>query len=70
MVNSFRDSINFERNHLTTNGNDQSFITKFDTSGNVLWAKQFQSSSTSGTGSINSLCLDSVGHVFIVGDIP
>jgi len=51
--------------NLTTAGWDAVFITKFDASGNFVWAKQFSSSGTDNYG--QSIAVDVSGNVFITG---
>jgi hypothetical protein len=51
-------------NTVTANGNDDTFISKFDASGNLYWVNTF-----GGTGSdaLNGICLDASGNVYVTG---
>jgi len=57
-------SIAFGTDSLTSAGNYDVFLTKYDTSGNVQWAK-----SAGGTGSdyANSVAMDILGNIYIAG---
>lgn len=50
-------------NALTPSGND-GFISKYDTNGNYLWAKNI---GTTGTDQVMSSCLDPFGSLYIIG---
>lgn len=56
--------ITFDSITLINGGGGNSFIAKFDSTGNILWAK-----SSHGTGSdeINSVCSDENGNAFVTG---
>ena len=51
-------------NTLTSNGNSDAFISKFDTSGNFIWARGFGGV---GTDDVNSLKTDLAGNLLITG---
>ncbi len=53
-------------------GNSEGFVAKYDTDGNLLWAKQTHTTSTSGPGPYqntypNSIALDNQGNILLSG---
>lgn len=48
-------------------GSNDIFITKFDGSGNFLWANTFPRTSGAGTNHVNSIAVDVLGNVFTTG---
>lgn len=54
-----------ETSTLTSSGSNDVFISKFDTSGNYLWAKKFGGASTDGSTPIS---VDSSGNIYLSGD--
>lgn len=60
----YSSSIIFGTSTLTNNGSQNLFITKFDSNGNVIWAKK-----AGGSGADNSLCItaDKYSNIYITG---
>jgi hypothetical protein len=66
LAGGFRSSsITFGSHSLTNSGLDDMFIVKYDSTGNVLWAK-----SAGGTGFeyAHSVCVDTSGNALVTGD--
>lgn len=65
VTGQFRFSITFDTITLTSNGNNADiFLVKYDSSGNVLWARNFGNTSTDvGT----AVCTGPDGHIFMTG---
>lgn len=65
----FSGSVDFdpgpETSTLTSFGSNDVFISKFDTSGNYLWAKKFGGSSSDGSAPVS---VDSSGNIYLSGD--
>jgi len=59
-------SISFDSITLTNNGGEDIFLTKFDSTGNVVWAK---SAGGSGNERGNSIASDVSGNVYVTGYI-
>lgn len=57
-------TISFGNNTLTSSGNTNIFVVKYDSTGNALWAK---SASETSSGIVNNICVDVFGNVFIIG---
>jgi hypothetical protein len=57
-------AITFDTIILTNVGSDDIFLTKYDTSGNVLWAK---SSGGTGNDKANSVVVDAFGSIYLGG---
>lgn len=49
---------------VTSGGNDDEFISKFDASGNLLWVKSW---GNAGEGEVTDLALDALGNVYTMG---
>jgi gliding motility-associated-like protein len=65
----FSDSIEFGTNVLSgIGGQSNMFLAKYDSAGNVLWAKSPVISGTYGFGLGEALVTDSVGNVYVAGD--
>ncbi len=66
----FHDSLSFGsftlRNNPLYNG-ENTFLVKYDSSGNVLWAKQSNTSSVNGNGFSNSVTTDKWGNIYLTG---
>ena len=62
--NFMRQSIVFDNITLTNSGSGDVFLVKYDSGGNIIWAK-----SAGGTGYdiVNSLCVDLSGNIYIGG---
>src|ERR1041385_3761614 len=58
-------SINFDAFSLTNNSLNNAFVTKLDSSENVLWAKSADSNSNS---CANGIATDLAGNVYVVGE--
>jgi len=52
--------------NLTSLGSSDAFISKLDSAGNLIWAKQIGESGTTNIG--RSIAIDDVGNVYTVGD--
>jgi hypothetical protein len=69
---NFENTVDFDPNAgvynlSTTFGNTQPYISKIDSSGNLVWAKTFASSGFTGANAF-SLSLDNVGNIYTAGD--
>ncbi|WP_114783185.1 SBBP repeat-containing protein [Botryobacter ruber] len=64
ITGQFQGTASFGSTTLTSDGNTDIFIAKYDASGNVVWAKQ-----AGGTGSdiANSIAVDGSGNTYITG---
>jgi len=61
----FSDTVTFGTYTLIDNqAQEETFITKYDSAGNVLWARQ---SSLQGSGTANSIAVDNFGNAYITG---
>jgi hypothetical protein len=62
----FEDTISFGNNVLTTSDNEpfSCFIVKYDSSGNVLWAK---APTGSALPTLNNVVVDAIGNAYITG---
>lgn len=60
----FNGTITFDQITLTSRGNDDVFITKYDTNGNLLWVEQ-----AGGIGSdrCKGIAVDALGNIIVVG---
>lgn len=70
MTGNFVDTLSFGPDTLVTGfhtSNTEIFVIKYDANGNVLWAKQSNSSAYSG-GQVDAIATDKAGNVFITGD--
>lgn len=66
VTGSFTDTIiTFDTNLLVNRGGEDIFLAKYDTSGNVIWAKSFGGSSTE---IVDGLCVDIWGNICISGE--
>jgi hypothetical protein len=69
ITGSFNGTVDFDPNagvvNLTAVGGYNGFVSKLDSLGNIIWAKQLGNSST--VGNINSVCEDGSGNVYITG---
>jgi len=67
----FIDSTSFGPNLLKVPGlagNECSFLVKYDSNGNLLWAKQAVPSRKIGTSTTNSVAIDGMGYAYITGE--
>ncbi len=65
ITGEFRGNLAFGNDTLMTTGTPEMFLSKYDTSGNVLWARE-----SGGTGSTRgeSVATDSVGNAYVGGN--
>ena len=63
-IGYFNATVAFGATNLTSNGNEDVFVTKFDASGNFIWAKNFGGS---GVDIGSSIVTDGLGNLFITG---
>lgn len=74
LTGNFFDTITFGNFHLTSNGFSDIFLTKYDSSGNVLWAKRYGGNGEdlpgvgtyAGNGGISA---DRDGNIYMIGSI-
>jgi Ca2+-binding RTX toxin-like protein len=64
LTGSFSNSISFGSTTLTSTGDTDAFITKLDSSGNVIWAKNFGGVSTE---AVDRLLVDQSGNLYVIG---
>lgn len=64
MTGYFGDTIQFEKNKLVSKGNSDAFIAELDTSGNILWIKQFGGK---GFDFGKDIALDKDDNIFVAG---
>jgi hypothetical protein len=67
VTGAFIDTISFGTNTLINKKSDCVFLTKYDTSGNIIWAKQ-ASTSVSSVSAGYSVHTDNIGNVFVTGE--
>ena len=65
IAGSFAGTATFGTNSLTSNGSDDIFIAKLDSTGNYLWARK--AGSVNGDYA-NSVTVDKAGNVYVTGD--
>ncbi len=63
----FRDTVNFGVNRLICNSFENVFLVKYNSSGNVLWAKQAIIPSLNCNAMGNSVSTDNAGNVYLLG---
>jgi hypothetical protein len=66
ITGGFLDNVTFDSVVLTGAGGGDVFVAKYDSSGNLLWAKSAGGENSEGSGSITS---DPDGNIFITGSI-
>ena len=64
-ITDFDPSINLQQ--ISPQGNSDAYILKLDSVGNFVWVKTL-SALTFGSVNPNSICLDSVGNIFVCGN--
>jgi len=67
---TYSETVDFDPNvgeeNLTSNGNSDVFIQKLDSSGNLIWAKTFGSTSSD---DLKKITLDALGNLYLTGYI-
>ncbi|MCH2021984.1 MAG: SBBP repeat-containing protein [Saprospiraceae bacterium] len=71
VTGEFQDTVDFDPGINTTNlisgGNQDIFISKFDSSGNLIWAKQIGGSQSTSFEQANCIQLDENGNIYVTG---
>lgn len=65
IVGTFRDTAHFGNNTLITNSIGTLFAIKYDTNGNIIWAKQAEGS---GSATPHKIAIDATGVIYITGE--
>ncbi|MBF2050378.1 MAG: DUF4347 domain-containing protein [Elainella sp. C42_A2020_010] len=65
VIGSFSNSISFGSTTLTSTGSENTFVTKIDSTGNVVWAKSFGSANYQYA---RNFSLDRSGNLFLIGN--
>lgn len=68
ITGTFRDTMSFGSFTLKTIGENDFFLVKYDSSGNVLWAKQSNSTILRSNAYGNSLAIDASENIYLTGD--
>jgi hypothetical protein len=67
VTGGFYDTVAFAAVSLKTFYNYDVYLTRFDTAGNVKWAKQAVPASPKSSGHGNSVAIDESGNIYVVG---
>jgi hypothetical protein len=68
VTGAFLNTILFDTDTLTANGVYSTFLVKYNSNGNVLWAKQGIVPSSSSNGFSQSCAVDKFGNVYVTGN--
>ncbi len=63
----FKDSLIFGTYILNANNRQDIFLAKYDSSGNVIWAKQTTVPSSNSQGDVGSIITDGSGNIYLTG---